>query len=217
MRSPALLVIAVIALAACGGTPDRAPAERFTGHLVWGHETRSFTACGTSGEAWVVDRSEGDLVEVYEALTVEAYQPIFVEIRGRREPAPSEDFGAQYPEQLVVTELRRAEREGWGCRLDLTGLEFVALGNEPSWKLEVRESGIVLTRPGHAEARHAYTAPRREGTAATYEFGDLVLVLNEKRCVDTMAGSRFSYSAQLKLGEQTLEGCALAGTTGDSS
>jgi uncharacterized membrane protein len=216
MRSPVLLAIAALALAACGGTPDQAPAERFTGHLVWGHEARSFTGCGTTREAWVVDRTEGDLVEVYEGLAVEAYQPVFVEIRGRREPGPSEGFGAEYPEQVVVTELRRAEREGWGCRLDLTGVEFVALGNEPSWRLEIRESGIVLTRPGHPEARHARSAPRRDGAVTIYETGDLVLVLNEQRCVDTMAGSRFSYSAQLKLGDRTLEGCALAGTTGDS-
>jgi len=217
MKAPALVAFAALSLAACRETPEKVPLETFTGHLVWGHEARSFTGCGTTRETWVVDRTEGDLVEVYGALAVEAYQPVFVEIRGRREPAPSEGFGAEYDEQVVVTQLRRAEREGWGCRLDLAGLELVALGNEPSWKLEVRESGIVLTRPGHPEARHAYVAPRREGTTTTYEVGDLVLVLNEQRCVDTMAGSRFSYGAQLRVGDRTLEGCALTGITGDSS
>ena len=41
----------------------------FRGHLVLGHEVRSFKPCGSDQESWVLDRTGGDLSGVYRKLT----------------------------------------------------------------------------------------------------------------------------------------------------
>ena len=78
----------------------------FRGHLVWGHEVRSFKPCGMEVEYWVVDLTGGELWDVYRALTHEPYQPLYAELRGHLGPPPSTGFGAKYEKQLRVLELR---------------------------------------------------------------------------------------------------------------
>ena len=62
--------------------------DSFRGHLVLGHEVRSFTPCEKKVEYWVLDQTDGDLWKVYQNLTHQPYQPIYVEVLGRLAPPP---------------------------------------------------------------------------------------------------------------------------------
>jgi uncharacterized membrane protein len=192
-------------------------ASRVRGHLVWGHESRSFTECDTGREAWVFNESGVELTKVYRELTTAPYQPMFVEARGVWEDAPSEGFGAGYREALRITELLRAENEGFGCRLELDGVLFVASGNEPFWRLQVREDGVSL-RLMEAPEEVVFAAPERSEYAGfvTYHSrgsrnAKLRITLERRRCIDSMSGARYAWTAAVDIDGRHLAGCAAEG------
>lgn len=189
---------------------------RFRGHLVWGHESRSFTECGGEREGWVLNEAGDELVEVYEELTTAPYQPMFVEVRGTWEASPREGFGAEYDAALRITELLRAENEGFGCRLDLDDVLFVASGNEPFWRLQIRDDGIFM-RSMEAPDEIVFPAPEMRGQAPLITFissapdAGIEVSLEERRCIDTMSGARFAWAATVTTGGKNFAGCAAEG------
>jgi uncharacterized membrane protein len=190
--------------------------ERFRGHLVWGHESRSFTECGEERSGWVVNEVGDELVSVYGELTSVPYQPVFAEVRGVWGPAPDEGFGADYAESLRITELMRAEGEGFGCRLDLDDVLFIASGHEPSWRLEIRADGMTLRTMSSPDGTE-FGSPRRSGKNATVVFdadgadGALRITIEKQRCIDSMSGARYEFAAMAEIGESRFQGCALQG------
>ena len=189
---------------------------RFQGHLVWGHESRSFTSCDDGREGWVMNDSGDELVEVYDELTSAPYQPMFVEVRGEWVEAPDEGFGADFEESLRITELLRAENEGFGCRLGLRGVLFIASGNEPSWRLQIRDEAVFMRsmgEPGEVE----FASPRMSGQPPRIVFeaqgpdSGITVVLERRRCVDSMSGARYAWTADIDIDGRHLEGCAAEG------
>lgn len=190
--------------------------ERFRGHLIIGHEVRSFTACGGDRERWVVDRTGGQLRDTYQALTTQPYQKLFVELRGSAAPTLSEGFGAEYDGSLEVYDLRFAAAETRGCSEDLAGLDFVAYGNEPFWSLEIAPEALRLRRLGSPELRFPQASGPKTGATRTWasrgEDGASIEVrLDEQRCIDSMSGARFAFRAWVRLGTETWRGCAREG------
>lgn len=197
--------------------PSRAPrGGRVRGHLVWGHESRSFTECDSGREAWALNESGDELTAIYEELTAAPYQPLFVEVRGEWVAPPHEGFGADYPEALRITELLRAESEGLGCRLELSGVLFVAIGNEPFWRSQVTADGISL-RTMDAPDESVFAAPdvqERTGVVTYTSNGDdagIRIVLQQRRCVDSMSGARYAWAAAIEINGRRLQGCAAEG------
>ena len=190
--------------------------SRFRGLFVWGHESRSFTECGGEREGWVINEAGDELVAVYDELTSTPYQPLFVEVRGDWVVPPPEGFGAAYDEALRITELLRAENEGFGCRLELDGMLFVASGNEPFWRLQVREDGIFM-RSMDSPDEVVFPAPQKRGEAPLITFtsdgavSTIQVVLEERRCIDTMSGARFAWTATVDIDGRRLTGCAAEG------
>lgn len=190
--------------------------SRFRGHLVWGHESRSFTECGSEREGWVINEAGAELVEVYDELTSNPYQPMFVEVRGTWEAAPREGFGAEYGEALRITELLRAENEGFGCRLALDGASFVASGNEPFWRLQIRDDGIFM-RSMDSPDEVVFPAPEQLGQPPLVTFNSegpdaaIQITLELHRCIDTMSGARFAWTATVAVDGRRLSGCAAEG------
>ncbi len=191
--------------------------SRVRGHLVWGHESRSFTECDSGREAWAINASGDELQAVYEELTSVPYQPMFVEVRGEWVAAPDEGFAADYPEALRITKLLRAESEGFGCRLELGGVLFIANGNEPFWRLQVRADGITL-RTMDASDEVLFALPERSeyaGLVTYYSKNDrdeeIRVTLERRRCVDSMSGARFAWAATVDFGGRRLAGCAAEG------
>ena len=198
------------------GTSSGTQGGRYSGHFVWGHETRSFTLCGESRAGWVINESGDELIAVYEELTHAPYQPMFVELRGEWVAAPEDGFGADFDEALRVTEFIRAENEGFGCRLDLRDVLFAATGNEPSWRLQVREDGITLRTPA-MPANRVFPAAKKESLPPLVVFesadadGTIKLSLQRRRCVDTMSGARYAWAATAEVDGRRMQGCAAEG------
>jgi len=197
-------------------TRDMQPTARHRGHLVWGHEGRSFAECASKRTGWVINESGKGLLEVYQELTSEPYEPLFVEVSGNWADAPEQGFGADYPEAMRITEWHRAEREGWGCDLDLEGVKFMASGNEPSWRLQIREDGISMWSIESPDET-IFSDPESSESGGRVSFtvkgtdSGIHVILEKQRCVDTMSGTRYEYAATVELDEMRMSGCAVRG------
>jgi len=224
MKGSAASGVLVVMLVACSQVSSDSSAPtmsqlqngRFSGHLVWGHEVRSFTICDGSREGWVINEAGAELVEVYEELTSSPYQEMFVEVRGEWSDAPQEGFGVDFPESLRITELIRAEREGFGCRLDINDVLFAANGNEPFWRLHIRENGMSMwSMDSPGERTFPPGEMDEEGALVTFNVSDpdaaIQVVLEKQRCTDSMSGSRYQYVATVDIDGRRLSGCALKG------
>jgi len=189
--------------------------ERLVGHVRVGHEVRSFRACSSEQDAWLVDRTGGDLADIVKQLAPGQYAPLFVEVDGAIGPPPDTGFGADYDSSLTVFELRRAEREGFGCSEDRAGFAFRARGNEPSWQLVISGSTLSFSTMAGGAVDAAYQfAVLADGTIRASGNSDEASIeadITELRCVDTMSDSIFDYTARVRVDSTEYRGCATRG------
>lgn len=131
-------------------------------------------------------------------------RPMFVELYGSREVG----LGAG----IAALELRRAAVETAGCRERFDHREWIGLGNDPSWRLEVTSRDMVIgLLGGPPTLRVAHGGPERHDGTIMYTSADgpePAVLINEQRCIDSQSGSVFAYSVQIRNEGRTLMGCA---------
>lgn len=219
MKRPLGALLGGLCAVACAPSAEPGPpSARLRGHLVLGHEVRTFQPCGEERLLWVLPTPE--LRQAYDALSPAAYAPVYVELRGVLGTPPATGFGEDTAGQLEVLELNRAASlaESHGCAEDLTGVAFRAAGNEPFWHIEVGWDAIVLSRLGSPDLVLPLEPPVASGVGWIYETETLEpephslrLALEEGRCSDTMVGTRTAWQARMELDGETWEGCAWEG------
>ena len=129
---------------------------------------------------------------------------MFIELYGSREVG----LGAG----IAALELRRAAVETAGCRERFDHREWIGMGNDPSWRLEVTDRDTVISLLGGPPAQRApHGGPHRQDGTIMYTMADgsePVILIDERRCVDSQSGSLFAYSVQIRSEGRTLVGCA---------
>jgi putative lipoprotein len=92
----------------------------------------------------------------------------------------------------------------------LRGATFRALGNEPSWNLELHPDRLVLvTDLGARRSEAPYHEPTLAGPTTTYRADgqELTVVVEQRACADSMSGEAFVATVTVTLDGQTFHGC----------
>ena len=192
-------------------TARDASMRTLRGHATIGHEVRTFVECDSTREGWILDSTRGDLAGVYEALAIEQYQPIFIELNGTWREPPSTGFGTEFEEAVAVDRLIRAEREGFGCLDEPKSYSFRASGNEPGWRLDLRGNDLSVSRMSGSATEATVKSFQVESESVVIDADGVTMHLTEERCVDSMSGSIFAWTAVVELGDEHLTGCAVEG------
>jgi putative lipoprotein len=87
-----------------------------------------------------------------------------------------------------------------------------AVGNEPSWLLEVYPERIVLTTElGQRRTEFPFREPTVAGKTASYHVfvgtQELLAVFDERPCNDTMSGEAFDKTVAVTFEGATMYGC----------
>lgn len=132
-------------------------------------------------------------------------RPMFIEFYGSRETGPAAGIGA--------LEIRRAAVETAGCRERFDQREWIATGSEPSWRLEITGRDLMLNVLGSAAPQRGAHGglSRQDGGTVTYaaaEGPEFMAVIEERRCVDSLSGSLFAYSVEVRSDGRSYSGCA---------
>jgi putative lipoprotein len=96
----------------------------------------------------------------------------------------------------------------------LSGADLRAVGNEPGWHLEIHHDKILLVSD-YGAANHEFATPEpvedQAARATTYRTANdshsLTLLLEGRRCTDTMSGEEFEVAVTVTLNGRMLKGC----------
>jgi len=86
-------------------------------------------------------------------------------------------------------------------------------GNEPFWTVEITGTELIYSGVDRPEQRAPSPTPLVQGTVATYEATTAIgtslnITLTATTCSDGMSDRTYPLSAIVKVGEETLTGCA---------
>jgi uncharacterized membrane protein/heat shock protein HslJ len=92
------------------------------------------------------------------------------------------------------------------------GVTFRALGNEPSWYVEIfPERLAIVTELGANRAELPHSGPVVEGGRTTYRGAadgrEAAVVVDRRACADSMSGEGFEAAATVTFENRTLQGC----------
>lgn len=92
--------------------------------------------------------------------------------------------------------------------------DFVLMGTEPFWRLDIKGGALSLTRPDDPTVSTGKATLQAASGAATWSAvaGDeaMTVALTAKRCSDGMSDRTYPYAAEVKLGDLVLRGCGIS-------
>jgi putative lipoprotein len=123
--------------------------------------------------------------------------------------------------KLEVAKVYRLQNEGSGCDDPNFKRAVVrAHGNEPGWSVLVNGQGMLIEQPGKQSLVLPYIAEGVPDGSTSYSSeanGEKVeLWVAPARCQDSMSGALSNLSAELRLDDKVMRGCAYpGGSSGD--
>jgi uncharacterized membrane protein len=175
-----------------------------------------FTACGSAAEAWMADRTGGELTAAARSLG-EGGAGVYVEVNG----------GATGAGTAAAAEFLRAAPigEGGGCNRPAGAYLYHAFGEEPFWSVRVEEDSLVFEQPGEparvAWPAAAVVASRGASGARTWTADAaggrpaIALTVERGRCTDGLSGEVTAFRSRVTFDGRAMEGCARAGLASD--
>jgi uncharacterized membrane protein len=85
--------------------------------------------------------------------------------------------------------------------------ELQARGAEPFWSVRIGKDGLVLQRPDRPAQAFVNPGPKMAGDAVVWE-GAIAIALRKADCSDGMSDTAYPMTAEVKVGAETLKGCA---------
>jgi putative lipoprotein len=208
----ALLLLLLPIFAGCQSLPwnhtsAESPTERLQGQLGLSDGKLLLRTCQGGREVELIDAGGTGLPDDVRMLAGGAAQPLFADVRGR---LVSLSGGTQ---QLQLTQVYRLQREGSGCKASgADQITLLAAGHEPDWSVEISPQGMLLERPAQSPLALPYVEEQLPDGQSSFssEANDerLDLWVAPQRCVDSSTGTVSHLTAELRLDDQTLRGCA---------
>lgn len=189
-------------------TPPRA-TERLQGQLAVVDGQLKFHACQGERRLRLIDSSDSGLLDEALALGGDTGTTLFADVRGSLVKQDSED-------RMELSRLYRVQAEGHGCGAQgFKQLILAAHGNEPGWSLRVTRDGLLLERIDQPPLALPYLEEQLPGGQTHFsseaDGQQISLWVAPQRCVDNASGAVSHLTAELRLGNEVLRGCAYYG------
>ncbi|MGV3509051.1 MAG: hypothetical protein ACO1N7_07165 [Sphingobacteriaceae bacterium] len=191
--------------------------KTFKGLYKLGNEINTFRDCKTGKVYWVEDESK-KLADAYKKTKVflsYPYESVYAELEGYLKGKSTIGYAGEYENVLSVTNVDIVTQKSF--RTECYNYEFVCLGNEPFWSLDInpQEQLIVLKDVGSEQTYvFPYKAGKSSGNTITYATTNdkkesLKAIITKETCSDGMSDRTYNYSAQISFNGKLLKGCAI--------
>lgn len=189
----------------------------FRGLYTFGNEISIFRDCNTGKVYWVTD-STGNINRMYAAVKrypAYPYESIYAEVRGYLNGKSKMGYASEYENELIVNDVLKTEVKNF--RTECYPYEFIALGNEPFWSIDIipAEDRIVLKDAGEGKV-YEFPYEKPSGTNGEFEYqvnnsqkDRLVLTIRKSTCSDGMSDREYLYAASVTINGKLLQGCAI--------
>jgi uncharacterized membrane protein len=189
----------------------------FKGFYTLGIDVNIFQDCDDQKTYWVAD-STSNLKKNYETAIQPLPYPnesIYTEVKGHLSAKAKTGPAVDYENVLVVTEIIKTEAKNF--RTACYPYEFIALGNEPFWAVDIvpTTQQIILKDLSQDKVFVFPYQPANIGGGvhrfeATNQAKDkLVVIIRQEECSDGMSDRVYNYSAEVVINGRTLKGCAV--------
>jgi len=128
---------------------------------------------------------------------------------------PRNDAGAPAEEPASAPAPTAAEPAAAPAPLDAAFAgDLNAQGTEPFWAVEIRAGALTLKRPDQPDVAVSHGGPKVTGGAAVWSGGEgasaMSVTLTKAVCSDGMSDRAYPLTADVRIGGETLKGCAAA-------
>ena len=189
----------------------------FKGLYTFGNEVNTFQECASQKVYWVND-SLVNMRKPYEEsvkFLSYPYESVYAEVKGYLSGKSSEGYASEYENVLVITEIIKIEQKNF--RTECYNYEFIAMGNEPFWSLDIipSEKRIVLKDVAEEKVLEFFYSPANvsgdtyQYTAMNPKNEKLEVLIRKEKCSDGMSDRQYNYSAEIRLNGKILKGCAI--------
>lgn len=190
----------------------------YKGLYTFGNEVNRFQDCSGRENVYWVNDSLVSLREHYEKTSrfpSYPHESVYAEVKGYLSGKSQVGYASEYENVLVVTDIIKLEAKNF--RTECYNYEFILLGNEPFWSLDIipEEQRIVLKEVGTQKVHEfIYTPANIGGGVYRYEATNpakdkLVVVIREEKCSDGMSDRQYNYSAEVTVNGRIYKGCAI--------
>ena len=190
--------------------PPGQPIERLQGEVTRSEGKLLLRTCQSERQVELLDSQATGFGDDAQALWADGSAPLFADVRGRLVSRANGNA------QLQLTQIYRLEGDGHGCNArEFDQLTLRAGGHEPGWSMRITNQGMLLQRPDQAPLALPFLEEQLPGgqTSFSSEANNqrLDLWVAPQRCVDSATGAVTHLTAELRLDDQTLRGCAYYG------
>jgi uncharacterized membrane protein len=181
-------------------------------------ERATFQPCGTSGQLWVIDQTDGVLQKAF-AGEKKPFD-LYLEAYGERTTIPADAVGAgEHAGAFILEEVLYAAPHGEvrGCAEPEPNYVVAARGNEPFWAVEIADDKLTWRQPGTPQEL-VFDAVQSEDAEGTVGYSGAIdghtieVFFAAEPCRDSMSGAYFAYSARATFDGKQLTGCARIGS-----
>lgn len=199
-------------------TDTSSRVRSFKGMYVHGNEVSAFRDCSTGKVYWLTD-STGRLHKLYETATKTLpypYESVYAELKGYLAGRSDAGYASEFENELILNDIIKVEPKNF--RTECYNYEFIALGNEPFWSLEIIpvEERIVLK---DVAAGRVYEFPctgsvvnngviQYEATSFDKK-SKIDIRFRKEKCSDGMSDRTYNYSATVMINGKKLKGCGI--------
>ncbi|MGF1848539.1 COG3650 family protein [Vibrio lentus] len=180
------------------------------GQVVVGHESRTFTPCGSQQQYWL-DLSPELALEA-QGLATRPYQALYGELIGHLTVPSQTGYNADFTARFVVDQVNVLTAEN-PERCDQPLRATRAFGNEPYWSATFDKDQLKYTKMGEEPQRLDIESSRTSPSTRDYQLkgnqGQGELNLKKESCSDGMSDSIYGWHAKLNLNDSNYNGCAM--------
>ncbi|PMM20351.1 COG3650 family protein [Vibrio lentus] len=180
------------------------------GQVVVGHESRTFTPCGSQQQYWL-DLSPELALEA-QGLATRPYQALYGELIGHLTVPSQTGYNADFTARFVVDQVNVLTAEN-PDRCDQPLRATRAFGNEPYWSATFDKDQLKYTKMGEEPQRLDIESSRTSPSTRDYQLkgnqGQGELNLKKESCSDGMSDSIYGWHAKLNLNDSNYNGCAM--------
>ncbi|MEZ9868569.1 COG3650 family protein [Vibrio sp. 10N.261.51.A4] len=179
------------------------------GQVVVGHESRTFTPCGSQQQYWL-DLSPELALEA-QGLSTRPYQALYGELIGHLTVPSQTGYNADFTARFVVDQVNILTAENPDrCVQPLRSTRV--FGNEPFWSATFDKDQLKYTKMGEQPQTLDIESSRTTPSSRDYQLEGKAaqgkLNLTKESCSDGMSDSIYGWHAKLNLNDSNYNGCA---------
>lgn len=196
--------------------PDSIQPQMFMlrGDVTIGAQTQTLTPCGSQQQFEL--QIPANLKTDAEQVAIAPYEPMYAEVLGYLIPPSQTGYNGDYAGKFVVTQINTLNgKEKDRCHL--YPLPTRAFGTEPtSWSAQFADKGVVFAPAVGTQQTLPIDGGQLSGQQRTYQLKGGSVQLKAASCINKTASALYGWQAQLTIGEQQYQGCAVLGNTDTS-